>query len=335
MTEKQTEIPSLFESYRNELYEGNIAEAVETAIHIEQVEAELDSLLDDFASAVAAEETVLARTILDQIADMYETRNQDLQARTQRAVASVEKGTLTQTERRRLLQFTRRAARANLTRAGFLVQAVNFFEREQGESSIVETTTNAKEAEQEVDQSAETVAGVAENMSLDATPSLLGIKGPEKAVSGASVDLAVTVANVGDAESNELALTVDAEEGVSEEQSEYAVGELDGGQRHQIEVTLSADSPGTRTATVSLRDGDSVAESASHSIEVNEVEQTVRQAIVGDNSGGVDATDIRTAISYWAADDPIPGTGGKTVDTETLQLIITEWTKTGEEADNG
>lgn len=332
MRNNQTEIPALFESYQDALHEGNIAEAVETAVHIEEVDTELDSLLDDFASAVEAGETVLARTILDQIANMYEARNQSLQERTQRATASIEEGTLTQSERARLIQFTRRAARADLSRAGFLVQAVNFFEGDQDESAVIETTVNTKKTEQAIDQTVETVDSVAKSTSLGATPSLLGIQGPEKAVSGTRVDLTVTVANVGDAIANELTLTVDAEESVTADQSEYAVGELGGGQRHQVEVTLSGDSPGTGTVTISLRNGESVAESASHSIEVSEAEQSVREAIIGDSSGEVDATDIRTAIRYWVDDDPIPGTGGKTVDTETLQSIITEWTTVNGEA---
>lgn len=332
MSNKQTEIPVLFESYRNELEEGNLAEAVETAIHIEEVEAEVDSLLDDFVEAVTAGDTVLARTILDQIAEAYASSDQNLQARIQRAVASIEGGTLTPTERQRLLRFTRRAAQTDLTRAGFLMQAINFFEGDQDESSIVETARSAKKAEQEIAQSVTSVNSVAKDATLDATPSLLGVEGPETTVSGTTVTLTVTVANVGDATSDELTLTVDAGEGVTENQSEYTVGELGGGQRRQLEVTLTGDSPGTRNVTLSLRSEESVAESTSHSIEVNQAEQSVREAIIGDNSREIDASDIRTAISYWADDDPIPGTGGKTVDTERLQSIITEWTETREEA---
>lgn len=334
MTDRHTDIPALFESYRDALHRGDVAEAVETAIRVEEVDAELDSLLDDFADAVAADETVLARTILGQITDTYDVRNQDFQARTQRAIASVEEGALTETERERLIQFTRRAARADLTRASFLVQAVNFFEGDLDESSIVETTTQTKATEQEIDQSAESVDSVAEETSLGASPSLLGLQGPEKVVSDTSVVLTVTVANVGDALSDDLALTVSSEDGISEDRSTYDVGALDGDQRRQVEIALVGDDPGTHAVTVSLRNEESVIESMSHSIDVHENERSVREVIVDDSSGEIDASDVRTAISHWADDDPIPGTGGETVSTEALQSIITDWTEAhGETAD--
>ena len=241
MKATKTDIPMLFESYREELQKGNLAEAVGTAIHIEEVDVEVDSLLDDFITAVTAGDVVLARTILDQIAEAYDSNNQNLQARTQRAVASVEGGTLTPTERQRLLQFTRRAAQTDLTRAGFLMQAINFFEGDQDESSIVETAKSVKKTEQEMSKSVSNVDSVAKDTTVEATPSLLDVQGPETTVSGTTVTVTVTVANVGDAASSELTLTVESEEGVTEDQSRYTVGELDGGQRRRVEVTLTGD----------------------------------------------------------------------------------------------
>jgi len=334
MTDRHTEIPALFESYRDALRRGDVSEAVGTAIRVEQVEAGIDSLLDDFAAAVADGETVLARTILDQITDTYDLRNQEFQARTQRAIASVEEGTLTETERERLIRFTRRAAQADLTRAGFLVEAVNFFEGDEDGSSIIETATKTKTTEREIDQSADSVDSVAENVSLSASPSLLGLEGPEEAVRDTGITLTVTVANVGDAESDELTLGVASEDGISAEESTYDVGTLGSDQRVPVEIALTVTDSGTHAVTVSLQRGGSVVESLNKSIEVSETGRSVREAIVDDSSGEIDATDVRAAISYWADDDHIPGTGGKTVDTETLQSIITEWTKTHGGANN-
>ncbi|SHG93886.1 CARDB domain-containing protein [Halobaculum gomorrense] len=325
MEDTDTPIPRLFEQYCSALTEGDLPAAVEYAVQIDDTESRIDSLLSDFTTAVENDRRVLARTILGQIADAYERNAADFQARTQRAMAAVEEGSLTESEREELLAFARNAAQTDLTRSGFLVDAVNFFEGTQGGSNLVETASQVRRTERDIDEASETVSSVTSEASLTATPSILGSTAPEELTRGATVEVVATVGNVGDAESATLAVTVEAEDGLEPSRSSVEVGRLAGGDRTEVTVELTARRAGSHSATLALEADGSVVETVNKTFEVSERAQSVREAIAGDDSGELDATDIRTAITHWSNDAQVPGTGGKTVDTETLQRLVTEW----------
>ncbi|WP_435146037.1 CARDB domain-containing protein [Halobaculum sp. P14] len=325
MQETHTDVPALFKEFRDALAREDLPAAVEAAVRIDDAEASVDSLLTDFVTAVDNGETQLARTILGQISETYERGGEEFEAKVQRAMAAVEQGTLTESEREQLLQFTRNAAQTNLSRTGFLVEAVSFFEGDVGESSLVETTKRVKQAEQNIDSASEAATSTASNADITASPGLLGSSAPDELTQGTSVTLTVTVGNVGDAESGPLSLAVSTEDGLEPGQSSYGVGPLAGGARRRLDVELTGRSAGTHSVTLSLQADRSTVESLNESFTVKETADTVREAIVGSDGGALDATDVRNAISYWADDSPVPGTGGKTVDTETIQRLVTEW----------
>ncbi|QZX99119.1 CARDB domain-containing protein [Halobaculum rubrum] len=325
MRDTTTEIPRLFEEYRSALSDGDLPAAVEYAVRIDDTESSIDSLLTDFQTAVENDERVLARTILGQIAETYERRGQDFQARTQRAMAAVEEGTLTESEREDLLAFTRNAAQTDLTRTGFLVDAVNFFEGTREGSALVETTNQVRRTESDIDEASDSVSSVTSEASLTASPSILGSSAPGELTQGTTVELVATVGNVGDAESAALSVTVDSDDGIEPTRSSYEVGRLAGGDRTEVTVEFTGRRAGSHSVTVALEADGSVVESVNETFEVQETASSVREAIVGGDSGELDATDIRTAITHWSNDTQVPGTGGKTVETETLQRLVTEW----------
>ncbi|MFC6784742.1 CARDB domain-containing protein [Halobaculum halobium] len=325
MQDTSTAIPDLFERYRSALEGGDLPEAIEYAVRIDDTESSVDSLLTDFRTAVENDERVLARTILGQIADAYERDGQEFQARTQRAMTAIEEGTLTESEREELLAFTRAAAQTDLTRTGFLVDAVNFFEGTQEGSALVETTDQVRRTESDIDEASDTVSSVTSEASLTASPSILGSTAPEELTQGTSVEMVATVGNVGDAESAALSVSVDADDGIKPNRSSVDVGRLAGGDRTEVTVEFTGQRAGSHSVTVALEADGSVVESVSETFDVRETAQSVREAISGGGSGELDATDIRTAITHWSNDTQVPGTGGKTVDTETIQRLVTEW----------
>ncbi|QZP39798.1 CARDB domain-containing protein [Halobaculum magnesiiphilum] len=333
MQDTSTQIPELFDEYRSALAEGDLPAAVGYAVQIDDTESSIDSLLGDFSTAVDNDRRVLARTILGQIADAYERNGREFQARTQRAMAAVEEGTLTESEREELLAFTRNAAQTDLTRTGFLVEAVNFFEGTRDGSELVETTNRVRNTERDIGEASDTASSVASEASLTATPSILGNSAPEELTRGTTVELVATVGNVGDAESVDLSVTVESDEGLEPARSSYEVGRLMGGDRTDVTIEVSGRRAGSHSVTIRLEADGSVVESVTHSFDVRETAQSVSEAIAGE-SGELDATDIRTAITHWTNDTQVPGTGGETVDTETLQGLVTEWVEAnGDETD--
>lgn len=325
MRDTSTAIPRLFEQYRSALEDDDLPAAVEHAVRIDDTESSVDSLLTDFRTAVENDRQVLARTILGQIADAYERSERDFQARAQRAMAAIEEGTLTESEREELLAFTRNAAQTDLTRTGFLVDAVNFFEGTQDGSALVKTTDQVRRTESDIEEASDTVSSVTSEASLTASPSILGSTAPEEVAQGTTVELVATVGNVGDAESTALSVTVESDDGIEPDRPSYEVGRLAGGDRTEVTVAFTGRRAGSHSVTVALEADGSVVESVSETLDVREVARSVRESIVGNDSGRLDATDIKTAITHWSNDTKVPGTGGKTVDTETLQQLVTEW----------
>lgn len=320
MQDPETQLPALFERYRAALEAGDLPRAVETAVEIEETTADVNDLLEDFRNALEAGEREVARTILGQLSDAYDRRGRDFEANVQRAMTALEEESLSEAEREELLRFTRVATQTNLNRTGFLIEAVSFFEGDQTESTLVETSQAVARSEQELEDASGTTS-----TSVGASPGLLGSSSPDEVTEGSSVELTVTVGNVGDEESVPLSLAVSADEGIEPARSTYDVGALAGGERVEIAIEVTGTGSGERNVTVKLRGDGSSVDSLNGTFTVLETPNSVREAIVGSDSDAIDSTDIQTAIGYWTDDRRVPGTAGETIDTEVLQSLVTEW----------
>jgi len=331
MTMTDDSIRAQYETYRTALDGADLPAAIEAAVQIEETERNVNSLLEQFTEALENGETQLARTVLGQIADTYERRKEDIQADVQKAVVTIEEEELSGQERDELLSFTRQASEAELSRAGFLLEAASFFEGDGSESSVIETTQTVTSSEEQIETAAESVSSTTSGRELSASPTLLGSQVQETLTRGTSVPLTVTVGNVGDASTDTLTLAASGGEGLEIEAPTLDLGTVAGGGRKESDVTVTGVDPGTHEVTVVLRSGDDEVESLTASVTVKESPDSIREAVIGEETP--DPVDIQQSISYWANNEPIPGTGGETLDTETLQAFVTEWVRAGGESD--
>lgn len=333
MTTSETTIPELFEEYRRALEAGDLPRAVESAVDIEETNPGVPALLTDFEAAVRNGDTELARTVLNQIATAYERQEQDEQARIQRAMAAIEEGSLSADERESLLEFTRTAAATDLNRTGFLVDAVSFFEDEApgNESDLAKTAEQTKNAETTLDSTRQTAESTAAETTVESAPAILGSDGPDEIAEGNAVTFAVTVGNVGDAETGPLSVEVTTDAGLAVTETSYSVGTLAGDARHEVAVELTGESAGDHAVTASLAEDGETVESTTETFSVKDTPDSVRKAIAGSDDAPLDATDVQQAIVHWADDREVPGTGGEALDTDQLQSFVTEWVQNREE----
>jgi len=51
----------------------------------------------------------------------------------------------------------------------------------------------------------------------------------------------------------------------------------------------------------------------------------VGDALDEDGDGEIDDGEILEALNYWHDEEPVPGTGGRTVDDQTLLELVERW----------
>lgn len=329
MSPGQSEIPELFNEYREALRENDLPKAIGRAVKIDEAEAEVMSLLDDFATAVQNDDIQLANTILVKIDEVYDELAADEEAQAHRAIEAVETAQLSESERADLLALTQQTSKVNLLRSTFLNEAIGYLKSGADSSStdVASTAEQTKSAESDLEasQSQETVQTVNNDTSLSSSPTILDSNGPTTVVQTDSANVEVVVGNVGDAPTDALTLSAAGVNNTTVNPTETTLNQLDPHARKTITFDVKPTTTGTGRVEVKLKQGQTEISSTANEFTISENASSIRKAITGAANGTPGAAEIQQAISYWARDGTIPETGGKSVSTEKLQEFITDW----------
>lgn len=326
MRNDETRIPTLYDQFTRKLRAGELPKAVETAVEMDEDDASVTDLLTDFENAVSNGQTELARTLLTPIQEAYDRRAQTEQQEVAKASVAVESADLTTAERDALLALVRDSSQLSLQRSKFYNQAVIYLDAD-GEADARDTARVAAQTRQREDAFDQTRrdAPVPNTDSAAAAPTFLGSDAPSQVAAGTSFDLTLRVGNVGGASASGLSAVVDVADGATPARRTVSFDTVAPDKRQAATVQIHSPEPDRASVTFDLQyDGERV-DSVTETVTVLDRAVSVRESITGDPDAVFNAAEVQRAISLWAADDSVPGTGGTTVSTDQLQQFITEW----------
>jgi PKD repeat protein len=91
-------------------------------------------------------------------------------------------------------------------------------------------------------------------------------------------------------------------------------------------VTFTPSTAGDYDVSLTVADDDSATDSTTQTVTASDAddELSILEAVAGED-GEFSTTEIQQAIDLWVEDEPVPDTGGETIDTQTMQQLIDAW----------
>jgi PKD repeat protein len=93
---------------------------------------------------------------------------------------------------------------------------------------------------------------------------------------------------------------------------------------------------GSYDVSLTVTDDDGATDTVTKTVEVADDQQpaTIPEVVAGED-GQISTAEIQQAISWWTNDEVVPGTDGKTIDTQTMQQLIDMWAENGSVGNGG
>jgi len=333
MTQYESQLQDLFESYRQSLRQRELPQAVEIAVQMDEQIESIDVLIADFKTAVRNGDKELAGVLLRDISSRIDQISKVNKQRSNKALAATESGNPSQNEREELLEYTRTIASAKLEQSIFITTALNFLENAEDEDPtlVVETASTVEERETELESRHSDLAETVANSSIGPVPSIVQEEPVEEVVKNTTVDTEITISNVGDEKIVDAQINESSDDGMAVTIPDTSLT-IPPEEEEVVTVQLQPTSAGEYSVSIELITSNSETpdDSLNMSLSVRETELDIREAIIGEENNTASSADILSAISMWAADERVSQTGGKTVDTDVLQDLITDWLESQE-----
>lgn len=327
MTDYRSEASLAFIRYRQSLESGRVPAAVESAATVGESEDSIEELYADFETALNADDTELARTLVEQLSDRYDEIGGDEQAILQRVVTGLDANAYDTDDRESLLEFPRTMSKVNAQRTGFLLDALSAFESEDPVDTerLVDRATETREVESSLDSARQSTVSVVSDASVPPTPSIVTVDAPGSLAESGTVIITVVIENIGDEPTVPLELNISSGSELGTENEVTQIGKLDAREQRKSEIGVTGQAPGEHTITIEVTADRETIELTEESLTVLDTARSVREVIAGGQGATPEASDVRAALEYWAQNRQVPETGGETVDDRTLLTLIEDW----------
>jgi hypothetical protein len=321
----RTDVHDLFERFEDAVEDGDFPRAAELAVSIREQQADPDALIADFVEAVENEDYATAEAVLNELARTYEERRASEERRLATSVTAKARTDLSEDERERLHGHGQAGTSVEMTRGFFLANASVFLAApDDGDrEALLELARELTDREGSFSRAADDAAAVTADISLPPEVAVLTAEPTADIRLNGAGELVVTVGNAGDEPVTGVVVRASTDSPVSVSPGERHVGSVGPEEETSVSFSVSGDEAGEHQVTVVATADDSESREAVGVTVLSETE-TVAEALDEDGDGTLDTPEIQQAITYWANDEPVPGTGGMTIDTETIQQLIAE-----------
>lgn len=227
---------------------------------------------DDVTDTLAELESALegadyrdAKATAERLFDAYDRREPDERAVVER-VKAANRGPLGRGETGPFSDFLATVREVQLSRAGASTSLGLLLATPEGNSEDVDLRAVASDLldqERKLRDESEAVQSRLDSATLPASPRLLAVDGPQRAVpTGSAFEIAAHVGNVGDEAADDVTVTAEPGESLAVVDGGEATLSLDSGSRREHRVTLRATEPVDRHVPLKLRvdDGDPITE---------------------------------------------------------------------------
>lgn len=208
----------------------------------------VQSLIEEFRSAVENEEYRRAREVTDEISATLNEVEADESVRAKKAIYSYTRGELPDEDSSVVHEYAQTAAATNLSRATFLTNAAAFLTApdEFDTDQMVEIADELEENETQFDESTDEVETVIDEVSLPPIVEILSINGDDGPHgTGKPIEMTVTVGNFGDDAADDVLIDVAAEtDEIDLDPESVDVGDLDPGGEESAEFSVASDASG-------------------------------------------------------------------------------------------
>ncbi|WP_251344430.1 NEW3 domain-containing protein [Haloplanus halophilus] len=255
-----SEVPSHVPALRNAIENEEIDRAA--AAYEQLSQTSLETLLSQLETAIDAGRYSDARLLFDQIVRQYDS----LRLESNRITARVEAAQAAEDTSFETVQdfseYLRSATKTDVIRSEFLASVKGFIEAQTGDgtqsppkdqSTVLQTIQQTRQREQNRQQRKSTVTSEIDNLSVPPSLAITNLKkGMQAPRAGTTVNLDVTVTNVGDSPVSSISLSVRPPSGVTTSQSKSNIGQLGASSTTSKSITLTGQSAGTYSIPVDV-----------------------------------------------------------------------------------
>lgn len=321
----RTDVPELFERFEAAVEADDFPRAAELAVTIREQQADPEALIADFAEAVENEDYATAEAVLNELARTYEERRATEERRLKSSATAKTRTELSENERERLHSHGQAGIGVEMTRGFFLANAAVFLEApDDGDrDALLDRAGELTDREASFSSARDDAEAITDDISLPPEVAVLTAEPTSDIRLNGEGELVVTVGNAGDEAVTDTVVRASTDAPVDVSPGERRIGSVAPEEETSVSFSVSGDEPGEHQVTVVATAADSESRDAVGVTVQSEVE-TVADALDEDGDGTLDTPEIQQAITYWANDEPVPGTGGLTIDTETIQQLIAE-----------
>lgn len=320
-------IPRLHEQITKAIEHGEVGRAIELQREVEEADPDIGTLIDQFESAVEADDAETARTVTRKIASQLSEKRAEQIETLQRTIHARDQPDTSESELVALQEYIRSITSTSLDRSGFLTAASSLldeFEERSGQQREEGTATarQLKQSEQTTADAQSSAEETADAKTLPASVELIAVDSPDLTLSvGQSTSIDVQLSNVGDEAAQSIEVTAVASAGLSFDGTRRNLSEVPGGQTVEVGFDLTATEAGEYTVSFEV-----VSENGGRS--TRDVAVSVRASptgpvenIAGDNRT-VEFQEVLEAISLYNQDRPVPGTDGETLTFQDVLRVI-------------
>lgn len=330
-------LTELHSQFAAALSRGELPEAVEYAVRIEDAEAPPRELATQLRDALSNGDDGLAATLLGALKRRYEALDASESAAVARSTLARQQLTLNDGAVETLTKHAKAAGEAATARAGVFTTVAAFLQLDESErtasrrSDATAAVSQLIEAERTRNERQEAAARVVESVTLPPSISVLSAGASDETFAvGQPVDLEVVVGNVGDGPATGVTLAVDAPDGLTLSRTSVTVGDLAAGERSTMTATMEASRPEQFEYTVEAVSDDAGHDSDRVVVTVTETITTFASALDTNENGLLDTDEIQRAVELYLEGEPVPYTdteGGETMTNEDLRRLIVKWAK--------